>query len=319
MKRNFIIITLLGIACIVGLSIFYTKKISNPSPLIASFSDCVQAGYPIMETYPRQCKTGNGTTYVEEILPTITYTNSSVEMITVDSPLPGATVLKDFVVTGKARGTWFFEASFPIQVLSKDGNVLAQGIAEAQSDWMTTNFVPFKATIKIPESYTGTATLVLKKDNPSGLPEHDASISFPIIKEASPQNNVTIKLYYYNPANDQGVGGAQCSQNGLVSVERIVPKTITPIQDAIKLLLLGELKDSERAQGITSEFPLQGVTLKAASLTNGVLTLTFADPQNKTGGGSCRVSILWNQIETTAKQFPEVKSVRFMPSELFQP
>jgi hypothetical protein len=48
---------------------------------------------------------------------------------------------------------------------------------------MTANFIPFRANLKIPTSYIGPATVVLKKDNPSGLPEHEASISFPITIE----------------------------------------------------------------------------------------------------------------------------------------
>jgi hypothetical protein len=98
-----------------------------------------------------------------------------------------------------------------------------------------------------------------------------------------------------------------------------MPITVTPIQDAIKLLLKGELTSAERAEGISTEYPLAGFELKSAGLTDGVLTLTFADPQGKTGGGSCRVGILWMQIEATAKQFPEVSSVRFSPEWLFQP
>jgi len=97
---------------------------------------------------------------------------------------------KEFSVIGQARGYWFFEASFPVQLLDKDDNVLATGIAQAQPDsetgeinWMTENFVPFKADLKAPASYIGPATLILHKDNPSGLPEHDASISFPITIE----------------------------------------------------------------------------------------------------------------------------------------
>jgi spore germination protein GerM len=129
----------------------------------------------------------------------------------------------------------------------------------------------------------------------------------------------TVKLYYYNPAKDQGPGGAQCSRNGLVAVERIIPKTETPLQDSIKLLLRGELTDEEKALGITTEFPLAGVTLANAVINNGVATLTFSDPQNKTSGGSCRAGILWFEIEATAKQFPSVSSVRFLPATLFQP
>lgn len=102
------------------------------------------------------------------------------ENVKVSSPLPNATVSKNFTVSGYARGTWFFEASFPVQVRDPQNNLVGQGIAQAQGDWMTTEFVAFNAPVTI-QNYTGPATLVLKKDNPSGLPEHDASVSFPIV------------------------------------------------------------------------------------------------------------------------------------------
>lgn len=112
-----------------------------------------------------------------------TYQNASADLLRVELPFPGAVTGKEFAVIGEARGNWFFEASFPIEVLDKDGKVLAVAVAQAESEWMTTDFVPFKANIKVPESYIGPATLVLRKDNPSGLPEHDASLSFPFTIE----------------------------------------------------------------------------------------------------------------------------------------
>lgn len=137
--------------------------------------------------------------------------------------------------------------------------------------------------------------------------------------ESPAENGLSIKLYFYNPSRDQGPGGAQCTEKGLVAVERIIPKTQTPLKDSIELLLRGEISDEERAQGIESEFPLEGVKLEKAVIEDGKATLTFSDPQNKTVGGSCRVSVLWHQIEATAKQFPSVQSVHFKPEELFQP
>lgn len=134
-----------------------------------------------------------------------------------------------------------------------------------------------------------------------------------------PSASTSITLYYYNPAIDQGPGGAQCSRQGLVAVDRVIPKTDTPLNDAITLLLKGELTVEEKARGITTEFPLSGVRLTETSIFNGLATLTFEDPENKTGGGACRASILWYQIEATAKQFPMIESVRFLPEELFQP
>jgi len=132
----------------------------------------------------------------------------------------------------------------------------------------------------------------------------------------------TIKLYYYNPEKDKDeTGNIKCSRDGLVAIERKIPLSKTPIQDTIKLLLRGKenLTEEEIKQGVTTEYPLEGFSLKSASLKDGVLTLEFDDPLNKTVGGACRVGILWFQIEATAKQFPEVKKVRFLPEELFQP
>ena len=118
----------------------------------------------------------------------------------------------------------------------------------------------------------------------------------------------SIKLYYYDQWLDKDeFGNIACSRKGLVPVERIIPITKTPIQDTIKLLLSSGLAD------------LEGVLLKGASLKDGVLTLEFDDPNNKTVGGACRVGILWFQIEATAKQFTEVKEVLFLTEELFQP
>jgi hypothetical protein len=130
---------------------------------------------------------------------------------------------------------------------------------------------------------------------------------------------LTVRVYYYNPTLDQGPGGAQCTSKGLVSLTRVIPRTNSPLQDTIKLLLRGELTETEREQGITSEFPLSQVTLLSASNNKGVLTLTFRDPKNRTSGGSCRVNIMWKQIEATARQFPGVETVRFSPETLFQP
>lgn len=189
-KKQFILIFLVIIilAAVISLELnVYFKKNSNPStatttPLvILSFIDCELAGYPIMESYPRKCKTADGKIYTEELKEKITYINATSDLIMVTSPYAGSVTDKEFFIKGKARGGWYFEASFPVQILDKDGGVLVSTQAEAQGDWMTSEFVPFTARITIPKKYTGVATVVLKKDNPSGLPEKDASISFKVL------------------------------------------------------------------------------------------------------------------------------------------
>lgn len=115
-----------------------------------------------------------------------TYTNATPNDIVVTLPFPGAVTGKEFSVRGKARGYWFFEASFPVAVYDDKGNELAIGLASPEppgTEWMTTEFIDFKADLAVPQSYIGPAVLVLKKDNPSGDPERDASVSFPFTIE----------------------------------------------------------------------------------------------------------------------------------------
>jgi len=129
-----------------------------------------------------------------------------------------------------------------------------------------------------------------------------------------------VLLYYYNSGLDEDQeGNILCSRQGVMPLERNIPFTNTPIQDTINLLLKGNLTAEEKSAGFSTEFPLEGLSLQGASLADGVLTLEFDDPNNKTGGGSCRVGILWFQIEATAKQFAGVQQVKFIPEELFQP
>jgi len=142
----------------------------------------------------------------------------------------------------------------------------------------------------------------------------------PPVKE---DNKRKVLLYYYNPSLDTDESNnILCSEKGLVVIEREIPFTKTPIKDTLNLLLKGKenLTPEDLSEGITTEFPLEGFSLKELNLQpNGTLILKFEDPLNKTSGGSCRTRILWLQIEKTAKQFEEVKKVEFLPEELFQP
>ena len=240
------------------------------------------------------------------------------DLIRVFSPQANEKVSSPLLIKGEARGFWFFEATFPVKLLDDKGNIIAQHYAQAKGDWMTEDFVPFEAELVFEAPTAQKGWLVLEKDNPSSLSENADELRIPIIFYSSK----TVKLYYYNPEKDKDESGnIQCSRDGLVAVEREIPITKTPIQDAIKLLLKGQenLTEMEKALGITTEYPLEDFSLKGASLKDGILTLEFEDPNYKTGGGSCRVGILWFQIEATAKQFPEVQQVKFLPEELFQP
>ncbi len=105
------------------------------------------------------------------------------DLIRVTVPTPQSVISSPVTITGVARGTWFFEASFPISIVNWDGLIIGEGIATAQSDWMTEDFVPFTANITYtidPQTPYNRGAIILKKDNPSGLPEHDAAIEIPV-------------------------------------------------------------------------------------------------------------------------------------------
>lgn len=101
------------------------------------------------------------------------------KVVKITSPQPGQLIKSPLTITGEARA-WYFEASFPVEVQDANGAVLGFGIAQAQGDWMTDAFVQFKAVLDYTESTTSTGTLILRKDNPSGLPQYDDSVSVPV-------------------------------------------------------------------------------------------------------------------------------------------
>ncbi|MDD5626669.1 MAG: Gmad2 immunoglobulin-like domain-containing protein [Patescibacteria group bacterium] len=106
------------------------------------------------------------------------------EMIVVTSPQPGEAIASPLIVRGRARGTWYFEGSFPVSLMDWDGKIITNGYAEAKGEWMTEEFVDFEGTIKFTKPNTEVSnkgTLILRRDNPSGLPENDAAIEIPIV------------------------------------------------------------------------------------------------------------------------------------------
>lgn len=248
------------------------------------------------------------------------YPVSKDDLIIVDTPLPNSAVSSPIFISGQARGRWYFEAQFSIKIYDANEELLGVIPAQAQGEWMTNEYVPFQATLSFESSTTPTGKLVLEKDNPSGLPENANELIIPIVFSEVTTSEQTVKLYYYNSSKDTDEkGNILCSKEGLVAVERKISVSKTPIQDTIKLLIEGDLSLEEKDQGLSTEYPLSGFELNGASLNNGVLALDFLDPENKTSGGSCRVTVLWLQIQATAKQFPEVKEVKFIPQDLFQP
>ncbi len=158
------------------MALLQQKESPQDSAAISNFDECADAGYPIMESYPRQCRTPDGKLFIEDIGNEL----EKKDLITVNNPRPNQIISSPLVLEGKARGNWFFEASFPIRLFDSHGKELAVAIAQAQGEWMTEEFVPFRATLEFEIPDTPRGTLVFERDNPSGLPEHANSLLMPI-------------------------------------------------------------------------------------------------------------------------------------------
>jgi hypothetical protein len=161
---------------LVGLVWFLLPKIhqsqETPTANITDFGSCQMAGGEILQADPITCKMPDGRTFAED-------PNPGPEVV-LDSPQYGDLVKSPLTIVGKAKGSWFFEAQMPVILKDDKGNILFQGPAQAQSDWMTTDYVPFSATLKFDPKNAQYGLLIINKDNPSGDTALDSSFAIPV-------------------------------------------------------------------------------------------------------------------------------------------
>lgn len=142
--------------------------------------------------------------------------------------------------------------------------------------------------------------------------------------EPTPPQVMKIKFYVFDSVKDPDV--MICGAPSYV--ERNLPKSSTPLKDGINYLIHTlKLTPAEKTAGLINYFEnpdhidkLDGLNLISANISSGVGILTFEDTENFTDGGSCWSSILYEQVEFTATQFPSVNSIQILPEgQLFQP
>lgn len=105
------------------------------------------------------------------------------DLIVLDMPNNGDVISNPLKLSGKARGNWYFEASFSAILTDWDGKIIKEIPVQAKGEWMTTEFVPFEAVMDFQSPYKAgdpdfmkNGTLILQKANASGLPEHDDAL-----------------------------------------------------------------------------------------------------------------------------------------------
>ncbi len=108
--------------------------------------------------------------------------------ITLHTPLSGSSIQSPLIITGEARGTWFFEGSMSVVLTNWDGEIIAEGVLQADGEWMTESLVAFYGELEYETpAYGERGHLIIQAANPSGLPEHDKALE--IIVQFSEQQN----------------------------------------------------------------------------------------------------------------------------------
>lgn len=175
LSKGFVFSALFAALTLLGGVFWYTSR-NGQEAAVNSFDECVARGYPILESYPLQCRTPNGSTFTEDIGNEL----EKQDQIRLERPRPLQVVESPLQITGEARGSWFFEASFPARLVDGNGNSIASVSMQAQGEWMTKDFVKFEGTIAFQKPKSEKGTLILEKDNPSDLPENAEQLRVPV-------------------------------------------------------------------------------------------------------------------------------------------
>ncbi|MCX6745004.1 MAG: GerMN domain-containing protein [Candidatus Parcubacteria bacterium] len=300
-KQLQVILTALAIVIILALGTIAYFKFSTEDTWLCQNGVWVKHGNPNASMPTTGCGTvvnnnynANNNSNINAI-PPVTNPN-----IIVDFPQTNDELTSPVTITGSAR-TWYFEASFPVKLLDETGKEIAAVPAQAQGDWMTDQFVPFKATLEFLVAKDQNGTLVLMKDNPSGLPENDEKVEIPV--KLKGVETMSVKVFFGSETKNPGA--LDCTK--VFPVDRLISKIQTTAQAAIEELLKGPTAseiDQKFFTSINSGVKLQKITIKdGAAYADFDKTLEFQV------GGSCRVAAIAAQITETLKQFSAIKNV----------
>lgn len=211
-------------------------------------------------------------------------------------PIADELIFSPLLLEGIMPGNWYFEANAIAELYDGNGQRIAAAPLQAQSEWMTTDPVAFKGMMEFNTPSAPTGVLVLKNDNPSGLPENDKSESYPV------KFGQIVKVFFNNDKLDP-----EYSCNKVFAVERRIETTEAVAKASVEELLKG-ITEEEKNNGFFTSIN-SGVKINSLALNNGVLKIDFDNQIEWQVGGSCRVSAIRAQIIETLKQFPTVKEV----------
>ena len=133
----------------------------------------------------------------------------------------------------------------------------------------------------------------------SGYPT-DLKPETPCVKQEEVK---TMNIFFSNPKRDPEM--LDCSI--VFPVERIVNENEATPERIMKLLLEGPRLEESEDGYISNINPKAG--LKSFELSDGVARIDFTKEMNDGSAGSCKVTAIRSQIETTLKQFTQIAQV----------
>ena len=188
-----LILVLAGGAVAAGWLWYQAGQDDDEAAQIASFDECVEAGYEIEDNDIRECRTPDGEVFSEDL----TEADAAEEVETdpqrrefeseggvkiyLDSPQHLDSVTSPVTLAGEVPGSWSFEGDFPIELRNENDETILTVPGTLQGDWMTEDHVPFEVEIEFSGVEQGSeGALVLIKDNPADKPELDDELEVPI-------------------------------------------------------------------------------------------------------------------------------------------
>lgn len=219
--------------------------------------------------------------------------------IIIIAPTNNSAVISPLTIEGMAKGPWYFEAVFPVEITDAQHRSLGKKFVTATKDWMSESLVPFTGELEFQKPTTKTGYLIFKNDNPSGDKKNEKTFEMPIDFEPA---TMTIKTFFNNTKLDPAF---LCDR--VFPVSREIAWTEGTGRAAIEELLKGPNEQERSMNYFTNINP--NVKVNNITIDNGTARIDFSEELGKNTAGSCRVTAIRSQITETLKQFSTIKNV----------
>lgn len=213
--------------------------------------------------------------------------------VVLESPLEGVKILGSFEVSGRARTD---RGKVSVTLTGPNGGPLYGRLVSVVAD-PGDEYGRFSANVSAVD-YVGEVILEVGFTASNGDVERVVR-NLELISE----DTVEVEVFYTNPELDPW----QSCEN-VFAVKRHVSSDTNVYRAAIEALLDGPTDDEEEG-GYDTSIPDRAKLKSVAADAEGAVTADFDGRLDRGVAGSCRVSAIRAQIESTLKQFPEVREV----------